>query len=596
MSDSKSTSAPSASASRRLSEPSSLGVRRPSVMTLDLARLDLEDVSQTDASRVWVIHPFSELRYFWDLIILQFMLYTSVVLPLQFADLIESGSGDSNSLLLVLDQVTNAVFLIDILLNFHTGYLDIKARTVVLDIQKVRRKYLRTWFGPDLLATTPFDLLALWSGADEDDSLRWTFKWLRSLRITRLLRLTRILSRLEVRSGMRQTQSMACKFSVAGLFVAHLSACSWYTVGTNNGTWVDKVARDQAILTNSTAPFTAADGYLAALYWSITTMSTMGYGDIVAGNTRERIFSCIVMVFGSCFYAYGITSVITSMAGVNEHERRITAQRDQLNSYIATMDVPRELRQKLREYFVHYQNAVDTFNEHNVLQMLSPGLRASLCSLANAPLLRRVSFFREVDEGCVSEMAQLLAPNLFVPDEIIISMGTIGEDMYVIKNGSVLVYLKHATHIQPLATLNSGDFFGEGALLKGRSARRMAFVKSTTYSLIYSLHVEATNRLLTRYPLVQAAIAIIAAQRDEETKTKSTRMYGNAPPRAHLAGTSDLGVAEGMVTREHSAVAYTPSDAPTSSAPTELRAIDHMGHTPTALESFTSSHEGDLDA
>ena len=55
--------------------------------------------------------------------------------------------------------------------------------------------------------------------------------------------------------------------------------------------------------------------------------------------------------------------------------------------------------------------------------MLSPGLRADLSSLANAPLLRKVTFFREVDESCVTELAQLLKPNLFVPDEVIIRQG-----------------------------------------------------------------------------------------------------------------------------------------------------------------------------
>jgi hypothetical protein len=101
----------------------------------------------------------------------------------------------------------------------------------------------------------------------------------------------------------------------------------------------------------------------------------------------------------------------------------------QLNRYMSTMAVPKELRQKLREYFVHYQNASDAFNEGAVLSMLSPGLRSRLCSLSNAPLLRKVSFFKEVDEACVSEMAQLLVANLFVPDEVIINKGHYGEAM-----------------------------------------------------------------------------------------------------------------------------------------------------------------------
>lgn len=205
------------------------------------------------------------------------------------------------------------------------------------------------------------------------------------------------------------------------------------------------------------------------------------------------------------------------MSGVTEHQRRLLSQKDQLNRYMSTMAVPKELRQKLREYFVHYQNAADAFNEGAVLSMLSPGLRSSLCSLANAPLLRKVSFFKEIDEDCMSEMAQLLVPNLFVPDELIITKGHYGEEMYVIKSGQVLVFLDMAESVQHLATLGSGQFFGEGALLKGKSARRAANVSAISYSLIYSLHVDEMGKLLPRYPKVRARIEAVATEREAAT-------------------------------------------------------------------------------
>jgi len=77
----------------------------------------------------------------------------AISIPLQFADLL-----DQSPPLLVADQISNVAFAVDLVINFFTGYLDVKARLVVLDRRRVQRNYLRSWFLADLLATIPFDV------------------------------------------------------------------------------------------------------------------------------------------------------------------------------------------------------------------------------------------------------------------------------------------------------------------------------------------------------------------------------------------------------------------------------------------------------
>ena len=138
---------------------------------------------------------------------------------------------------------------------------------------------------------------------------------------------------------------MALHFGLHGIFLAHCAACVWYAIGAFGGGGAG-VAK-----TDPYSEWRTADAYVASLYWAITTMSTIGYGDNVADTTLERLFCSVTMVIGSCFYAYGITSVIASVSGVNAHERRLLAQRDQLNRYLSRMEVPKPLQHKLREYF-----------------------------------------------------------------------------------------------------------------------------------------------------------------------------------------------------------------------------------------------------
>ena len=110
-----------------------------------------------------------------------------------------------------------------------------------------------------------------------------------------------------------------------------------------------------------------------------------------------------------------------------------------------------------------------------------------------------------------------------------------GEKVYIIKNGRVLVYLTYDQAQQELARLGAGDFFGEGALLKGRSAKRNAYISALEYSLIYSLHVDNMTEVLQRYPAVMATIANIAKGREEATASMSVRTFGTpeSPTKNH---------------------------------------------------------------
>jgi voltage-gated potassium channel Kch len=54
--------------------------------------------------------------------------------------------------------------------------------------------------------------------------------------------------------------------------------------------------------------------YLAGLYFAITTLTTVGYGDISAGTTGEYIICILWMMFGVGFYsllAGTLSSVLT---------------------------------------------------------------------------------------------------------------------------------------------------------------------------------------------------------------------------------------------------------------------------------------------
>ena len=58
------------------------------------------------------------------------------------------------------------------------------------------------------------------------------------------------------------------------------------------------------------------DQYIHAMYFTVTTMTTVGYGDMSGANSMERVFCIILMVVGVIVFTFisgAISSVLSNM-------------------------------------------------------------------------------------------------------------------------------------------------------------------------------------------------------------------------------------------------------------------------------------------
>jgi voltage-gated potassium channel len=60
--------------------------------------------------------------------------------------------------------------------------------------------------------------------------------------------------------------------------------------------------------------------YGKAVWFSVVTLMTVGYGDVVPGNSAGRIFASVLMILGVTFIAF-ITAVVTSALIISEQRR-----------------------------------------------------------------------------------------------------------------------------------------------------------------------------------------------------------------------------------------------------------------------------------
>lgn len=126
----------------------------------------------------WTILHYSPFKAVWDWLILLLVIYTAIFTPYSAAFLLNDQEDVSNencsyscNPLSVVDLMVDIMFIIDILINFRTTYVNTNEE-VVSHPGKIAIHYFKGWFLIDMVAAIPFDLLIFGSGTEEVSTTR----------------------------------------------------------------------------------------------------------------------------------------------------------------------------------------------------------------------------------------------------------------------------------------------------------------------------------------------------------------------------------------------------------------------------------------
>ena len=122
--------------------------------------------------RFTILH-YSPFKAVWDWLILLLVIYTAIVTPYSAAFLLNDPDSDhmnpySTDPMRIIDQIVDVMFIIDILINFRTTYVN-KNDEVVSHPGKIAVHYFKGWFLIDVVAAIPFDVLLVISGSETDE-------------------------------------------------------------------------------------------------------------------------------------------------------------------------------------------------------------------------------------------------------------------------------------------------------------------------------------------------------------------------------------------------------------------------------------------
>jgi CRP-like cAMP-binding protein len=128
--------------------------------------------------------------------------------------------------------------------------------------------------------------------------------------------------------------------------------------------------------------------------------------------------------------------------------------------------------------------------------------------------LRRIAFFRDLEETERAELAASLSRAPFARGEVLTRQGAEAHHLYIIDRGRVSVRVREGQHEHEVSQIGAGEFFGEMSLLTGE--KRSATVVALTEVECYRLDADAFRRLLERRPDLAETVASKLAERRVE--------------------------------------------------------------------------------
>lgn len=430
-----------------------------------------------------VLSQNNRYREIWELLILVVTVYASIEIPLRIAF-----PPANDRLRYFSDILFTILFSIDIVVNFFATYRE-KGKEI-FSRKRIALNYLRGWFWFDLLAAFPFFLFS-------DESWVEITTFMRALRLIKMGRVLKVTKIAEL-SKHWQTHHMlnpSLLRIVFFLFIISL-VTHWISCG-----WILLRPKEEGL--------SNADAYSLALYWAITTLTTVGYGDITPKTLWERYYTIAVMIVGVGSFGYIIGNVASFLANMDIVKANYRKKLEEITAFLNYRAIPPALQKQVQDYYEYLWESRLGNDEKTLLEEIPEPLRTDIAMHMRKDLIKKVSFFQKGEESLLRDIVLSLSPRVYLPNTYIIRKGDPGTFMFIISTGTVEVISEDEQSVY--ATLGEGSFVGEMALVLDQP--RTASVVTRTYCDVYILEKSDLDIVLLRHPRFASHLREMVAER-----------------------------------------------------------------------------------
>ncbi|MGH0158079.1 UNVERIFIED_CONTAM: hypothetical protein FKN15_050567 [Acipenser sinensis] len=235
--------------------------------------------------------------------------------------------------------------------------------------------------------------------------------------------------------------------------------------------------------------------YIASLYFTLSSLTSVGFGNVSANTDAEKIFSICTMLIGALMHALVFGNVTAIIQRMYSRWSLYHTRTKDLKDFIRVHHLPQQLKQRMLEYFQTTWSVNNGIDANELLKDFPDELHSDITMHLNKEILQ-LSLFESASRGCLRSLSLHIKTSFCAPGEYLLRQGDALQAVFLVCSGSMEVLKDDMV----LAILGKGDLIGANLSINDRVIKTNADVKALTYCDLQCINLKGLYEVLDLYP------------------------------------------------------------------------------------------------